>query len=124
MIKPVYGVNPNILDLKFVEGYCNKRVTYRFLIDEALFQYRQKNKSDLLSWMKNKEVSQDTIEFIEEISEFVKEKKVEEMNSNDQPPQINEPLDADLLNIIKMTYAYINFREKEKELKYMLLNRN
>jgi hypothetical protein len=48
-VKRMCNVSPQVLDLKFVEGSSNTKVTYMFLVQAAIAKFASRNKELLLA---------------------------------------------------------------------------
>ncbi|CAG9310990.1 unnamed protein product [Blepharisma stoltei] len=74
-IRYQYKINPNVLNLKFCNGFCGTKQTYFFMIKKALIEYRNQNKQRILKKFENKSEHA-------EIKEIVDSIDVENMNEN------------------------------------------
>ncbi|CAG9331251.1 unnamed protein product [Blepharisma stoltei] len=114
-IERAYNIDPKVLDLKFGQGYDNKKITYNFLVWEALAVYREKNKNDLLDFMKDNCVSDKLICMVEKIS-------TKEMDYTDIFGRIGANFDSKIIDIwYQQIFSYIRNGEGGSEFKQRLL---
>ncbi|CAG9328358.1 unnamed protein product [Blepharisma stoltei] len=62
-----YGINPNVLNLEYVPGFNNRKVTYHFMIEKALYSFREKNKEVILAYFRKLKGFDDLLKIVEEI---------------------------------------------------------
>jgi hypothetical protein len=48
-IRNTYKINPDLLNLRFGQGYVNKKVVYKFLFERALYSFRQAKKTEIFN---------------------------------------------------------------------------
>ncbi|CAG9328841.1 unnamed protein product [Blepharisma stoltei] len=107
-IESRYGINPNLLQLKFGLGYWNKKVVYRYMVEEALETFRNRNKEFLLEEMKKINLDPTLVDFVENIDIKTVDKPWSEI--------LQSSGNLYLLPIHEIIYNYIRDRKAEKKL--------
>ncbi|CAG9316668.1 unnamed protein product [Blepharisma stoltei] len=74
-----YGINPIFLNLNFARAYPNRVVTYQFMAEKAIWQYRRENKRKLLEILQ-RNFKLETYEYVENLDIFNMEIEVENID--------------------------------------------
>ncbi|CAG9328842.1 unnamed protein product [Blepharisma stoltei] len=101
-VEAVYGINTNLLQLKFGIGTWNRKIVYRYMVDEALVIFRKRNKEFLLEEMKKTNLDPALIDFVENIDITTMDKSWSETLESSEDP------------VHELFYNYIRDKKSEK----------